>query len=458
MSTIGLFTDPLISPLDDAQSALASLVGLQRDAQDALRGFVDDLTEAGGPTDRIAGVAADALRQAAEHLMQMSESRLAILDELSAAMHGCAKEAAWAVDTVYGAPLDEALLERLLTSLQLQAVLADGEHAVQLAVSQLKQTLAAERASAPPDAGAVALDELLRVMREWGGLIYSAAQRLQGSIRTSQEAWSSLGRLTDPIDNLFHTPDLTASRDAGGMGPLSMPAGAGSSGATAHAAAQSAGAPIAGDRLLPLRIHRQSEFVHGLTGDCGPDALDEAEAWADQRDSTADTVYGTVTRLQAWGGCGPNGNATSSALAQQARLDGFIVEELPFQEPMMETTWQSFFDRHVGKHAIVYETGHGAALRDWKTGKGENAGPDLRYHSVMIAGRHVNGGAGDPMPSGWWCADGDNYDLGDVLQFYPDDVMAASQPVAALAVWPRAAAAVAAVLAGQFGGGDIGSA
>lgn len=195
------------------------------------------------------------------------------------------------------------------------------------------------------------------------------------------------------------------------------------------------------DQLLPGRIHRQSEFVHGLTGDCGPDALDEAEAWADQRDCSADTVYATYQRMRAWGGCGPNGEATTAALAAQARRDGFTVEELPFQQPLPEATWRAFFDRHAGQRAIVFETARGAALRDWKTGNGENAGPDLRYHSVMIAGRHINEGPHDPQPSGWWCADGDNYDLGDTLQFYPDVVVAASQPVAAFAVAGRAVAA-----------------
>ncbi len=194
------------------------------------------------------------------------------------------------------------------------------------------------------------------------------------------------------------------------------------------------------DRLLPGRIHRQSEFVHGLTGDCGPDALDEAEAWADQRSCDPSTVYATYQRLRAWGGCGPNGSATFAALAEQARRDGFTVAELPYQEPMPDTLWHDFFDRYAGRRAIVFETAHGAALRDWKTGKGENAGPDLRYHAVMLAGRHDNAGPSDPLPNGWWCADGDNYDLGDVLQLYPDAVVAASRPVAALAIAGRAPA------------------
>lgn len=194
------------------------------------------------------------------------------------------------------------------------------------------------------------------------------------------------------------------------------------------------------DHLLPGRIHRQSEFVHGLTGDCGPDALDEAEAWADQRRCDATTVYATYLRMRAWGGCGPNGTATFAALAEQARRDGFTVAELPFQEPMPDARWRDFFARYVSRRAVVFETAHGAALRDWKTGKGENAGPNLRYHAVMVAGRHDNAGPSDHLPSGWWCADGDNYDLGDVLQLYPDAVLAASRPVAALAIAGRAPA------------------
>lgn len=67
--------------------------------------------------------------------------------------------------------------------------------------------------------------------------------------------------------------------------------------------------------------------------------------------------------------------------------------------------------------------------------------------------RHVDGGLGSITPSGCWCADGDNYDLGELLPLYPDDILAASQLVAALAAWLHTAL-VGAVLAGKFGSVD----
>lgn len=128
-----------------------------------------------------------------------------------------------------------------------------------------------------------------------------------------------------------------------------------------------------------------------------------------------------------------------AALADDAHSAHYRVDVLAYREPMPESDWRGFFQRHVGREAIVMETANGQALRDYLTGSGENA-RNLHYHFIMVAGWHPGGHsarANRDLPAGWWCADGDNFDVGDVLQFYPDDVLAASRPCAAMAVYAR---------------------
>jgi hypothetical protein len=161
-----------------------------------------------------------------------------------------------------------------------------------------------------------------------------------------------------------------------------------------------------------------------------------AQRWADQSHIGTLDVY---RRMRAAGRCDPNGASTLAALADDARDAGYSVDVLSFQQPMPTSSWRDFFQRHVGRQAIVFETANGQALRDTLTGSGENAS-NLHYHFVMVAGWHPGGfssRAGRGLPAGWWCADGDNFDTGDVLQFYEDGVLAASQPSAALALVAR---------------------
>ena len=189
-------------------------------------------------------------------------------------------------------------------------------------------------------------------------------------------------------------------------------------------------------RFLPGRVSRESEFVRGLTGACGPNAAAMAERWADQSRLETLEVY---DRMRSVGRCDPNGAATLAALADDARAAHYHVDVLGYREPMPESDWRGFFARHVGHEAIVMETANGQALRDFLTNAGENA-RNLHYHFIMIAGWHPGGHsarANRDLPPGWWCADGDNFDVGDVLQFYPDNVLAASRPCAAMAVYPR---------------------
>jgi hypothetical protein len=192
-------------------------------------------------------------------------------------------------------------------------------------------------------------------------------------------------------------------------------------------------------RLLPGKIHRETEFVGGLHGACGPNAASMAERWADQSALGTLDVY---RRMRAAGRCDPGGESTLRALADDARAAGYQVDTLAYREPMPEADWRAFFERHAGRRAIVFETAYGQALRDALSGRGENA-TNLHYHFVMVAGWHPGGitrvaqAAGRDLPAGWWCCDGDSFAGGDVMQLYPDAVMAASRPCAAMAITAR---------------------
>src|SRR5260221_12315788 len=96
------------------------------------------------------------------------------------------------------------------------------------------------------------------------------------------------------------------------------------------------------------------------------------------------------------------------------------------------------------------ETANRQALRDSISGQGENA-VNLHYHFIGIVGHHDGGFStrgGMDLPPGWWAVDGDNYASGDVLQFYPDDVMAAAQPCGALAFGAKVSIQMAGIPAG----------
>jgi hypothetical protein len=195
-------------------------------------------------------------------------------------------------------------------------------------------------------------------------------------------------------------------------------------------------------RLLPGQLWRESEFVYDrvakrwLTGTCGPNALAMAESWASQSySSTLDTYY----RLRLAHRCAPNGAATLAALAQDTADSGYRSDQLPYREPMPELEWRAFCTQHAGKQAIVLEVARGQLLVDSISGQGENA-RDLRYHFIVLMGWHPGGHCArmnHELPPGWWCSDGDNFAKGNVLQFYPDSVLLAAGPCAALAVYAQ---------------------
>jgi hypothetical protein len=191
--------------------------------------------------------------------------------------------------------------------------------------------------------------------------------------------------------------------------------------------------------MLPGKLHRESEFVGGLHGACGPNAASMAERWADQSQLTTLDVY---HRMRAAGRCDAGGVTTMSQLVADAKDAGYHVDVLPYREPMPEADWRAFFAAHVGRQAIVFETANGQALHDMLSGKGENA-TNLHYHFVMVAGWHPGGPSAAPqakgrvLPAGWWCCDGDNFASGDVAQFYEDGVLAAARQCTAMAVHSR---------------------
>ncbi|HEX6819665.1 MAG TPA: hypothetical protein VF120_14910 [Ktedonobacterales bacterium] len=195
--------------------------------------------------------------------------------------------------------------------------------------------------------------------------------------------------------------------------------------------------------MLPGTIYNAHEFqLPGITGMCGPESLGHAESWAQQQWVSARAIF---DRCRANGDCDAQGVSTISGLADTARKDGFTVDL------WTSGSWRDFFQTHESQHAIVYLTHNGQALRDSVSGLGEDA-TNLHGHILMVAGYHAGGFAGilpsgqvinKVLGSGWWACDPDNWAVrhlscpNTVLQFYPDEIVAASQPVAAMAVHPK---------------------
>jgi len=204
--------------------------------------------------------------------------------------------------------------------------------------------------------------------------------------------------------------------------------------------------------ILPGALHRETEFVGGLTGACGPNALAMGACWAFQR-SRPDT-YGIYLLMQAKGLCAASGASTLDALNQEAQNIGMnLTAYRGYGEPWPAdgvSGWRAFYLLHAGHSFILMETAYGQALTDAISGLGENA-RDLHYHFIGVVGHHDGGfspRSGRTLPAGWWCCDGDNYVQGDSLQFYPDDVMALAQPCGAIAFGAKVSIAMAGVPGG----------
>jgi hypothetical protein len=206
------------------------------------------------------------------------------------------------------------------------------------------------------------------------------------------------------------------------------------------------------ESILPGAIHRETEFVGNLTGACGPNALSMGVRWSTQAGQPA--TYDVYTDMYRRGLCAASGASTLDALHQEASNLGMpLTAYRGYGEPWPAdgvSGWRAFYLAHAGHSYILMETANGQALRDSISGQGENA-TNLHYHFIGIVGYHAGGfsvRAGRDLPVGWWAVDGDNFAAGDVLQYYPDAILAAAQPCGALAF----AAKVSIPMAGVPGG------
>lgn len=101
------------------------------------------------------------------------------------------------------------------------------------------------------------------------------------------------------------------------------------------------------ESILPGALHRETEFVRGLTGACGPNALAMGSCWS-QQGGAPDTA-GVYSFMRAKGLCEVSGACTIEQLHQAAQLVGFTLPEVrTYGEPWAD--WRSFFLRHAGQH------------------------------------------------------------------------------------------------------------
>jgi hypothetical protein len=199
-----------------------------------------------------------------------------------------------------------------------------------------------------------------------------------------------------------------------------------------------------------MLLDRESQFITSggvrLYCCCPSNALGAALRRASQDNAYSTLYVYTLMRSHkdAKGNplCKAQGNANGSALLLAANVAGFKGIYSGLHEPW--TTWSDFVQLHgvQGGKPLVLEVSLGQKLVDSISGKGENA-KDLHYHFIALLAYHPDGysqRAGRILPTGWWCADGANLASGNALQFYPESVLAAAVPCAALAIIPKVAA------------------
>lgn len=192
--------------------------------------------------------------------------------------------------------------------------------------------------------------------------------------------------------------------------------------------------------ILPGALWQRTEFFDGHTGTCGETALAMAESWASQRYVSPATIYHRMDKAGLM--VNDNGDSTNEQLAQEAINDGFRIDVLPYDEnnyPRDNDSWRAFVNSHVYRQAIVLQVHNGQALVNVLTGLGENA-YHLQNHVIVLVGFHQDGYsplAGEYLPTGWWTVDGAALGQDHHLQYYTDDMLAAAQPFAAIALYAR---------------------
>src|SRR5260370_35272081 len=107
--------------------------------------------------------------------------------------------------------------------------------------------------------------------------------------------------------------------------------------------------------ILPGGIHRETEFVGGLTGACGPNALAMGSCWS--RQGGAPDTAGGYSFMRAKSLCEVSGACTIEQLHQAAQLLGFTLPEgRTYGEPWAD--WRGFVLGQSAQHHTPSETAH----------------------------------------------------------------------------------------------------
>jgi hypothetical protein len=203
------------------------------------------------------------------------------------------------------------------------------------------------------------------------------------------------------------------------------------------------------EMMVPGYKKRGSEFFHvnattRIYGACGIRGLGSAACPYFNADYDVVNLYWLMFNA---GLCDSEGITTIASIGAAANKIGLpIVANHSYDGGWGGGNWRAFFEQYAGVQPFVAQVGHGQSLVDFISGLGENAN-NLLSHFITVYGRNTGGWsplANRNLPPGYWCADGDNYAGGNnrttgfaaanVLQYYPDDVMQAAWPTAALVV------------------------
>lgn len=170
----------------------------------------------------------------------------------------------------------------------------------------------------------------------------------------------------------------------------------------------------------------ESEFIAGLTGLCGETALDAAEASASGGHVSADNVLRIAKHLQALGQADSRGATTLSALAGQARTDGYtVLVEWDYSEPFNHD-WHAALLQYAGAAGIVLQLAKGGTLTDSQDGSHDETG--VTYHFVGIVNK---------QSTGYVTVDGDNPDANRGYQVYNYQTLINAVPCGMLIIAPK---------------------
>jgi hypothetical protein len=196
---------------------------------------------------------------------------------------------------------------------------------------------------------------------------------------------------------------------------------------------------------LPGTIYVESEFqVPGAFATCGPNSLGMAESYGLQSYVSTGAIY---TRMLNAKRCDPGGASNMSGIQAQAQADGFKVNRWSGGD------WKAWTHARLLEGApVIIEPSKGQVLRDLVTGQSMDA-VNLEYHFNLAVG-YWPGGGGSSWGEGFWMADGDSGATNPIVngrrvrvtngrnvQYYSAANLAASAPVALLAVYPKVSAA-----------------